>query len=261
MLIYFLLVFILSGIYGILLRWIQLKYTGDVRLVYLFSLAALLSVWVPAVHTQSIHIHAFSHYFLIIGGYLQHFEISHINFVLTVYLLGILWTLIRLILGFFVVRRMQLEAQLDTQLGQTYFIHPYIKQPTIIRKKFFISPDTVVTDQLQFFLRKAGSNTLQFSKIFWLILHLLFWFNPFFYWYHKLSELTIYASSVSEPELLRTWYTNHQSATWMSFPHYQIKFTRTKSQHLIPMLILISIFIIMLGLAAVFAYIKTLFIY
>ncbi|MBK9481639.1 MAG: hypothetical protein IPO02_06550 [Bacteroidetes bacterium] len=104
------------------------------------------------------------------------------------YMLGLLWGLLRIVLGFVVIRRIQQSAVYETIAEQPVYFSEHIESPFSYFKRIYIPSQYKNSSMLHEILlhEKAHVNKLHSrDKILFSFLQAFCWMNPFVYLYHK----------------------------------------------------------------------------
>lgn len=104
------------------------------------------------------------------------------------YMLGLLWGLLRIVLGFVVIRRIQQSAVYETIAEQPVYFSEHIESPFSYFKRIYIPSQYKKSSMLHGVLlhEKAHVNKLHSrDKILFSFLQAFCWMNPFVYLYHK----------------------------------------------------------------------------
>lgn len=104
------------------------------------------------------------------------------------YMLGLLWGLLRIVLGFVVIRRIQQSAVYETIAEQPVYFSEHIESPFSYFKRIYIPSQYKKSSMLHVILlhEMAHVNKLHSrDKILFSFLQAFCWMNPFVYLYHK----------------------------------------------------------------------------
>ncbi|HMT34651.1 MAG TPA: M56 family metallopeptidase [Chitinophagaceae bacterium] len=104
------------------------------------------------------------------------------------YMLGLLWGLLRIVLGFVVIRRIQQSAVYETIAEQPVYFSEHIESPFSYFKRIYIPSQYKKSSMLHGILlhEKAHVKKLHSrDKILFSFLQAFCWMNPFVYLYHK----------------------------------------------------------------------------
>lgn len=104
------------------------------------------------------------------------------------YMLGLLWGLLRIVLGFVVIRRIQQSAVYETIAEQPVYFSEHIETPFSYFKRIYIPSQYKKSSMLHVILlhEMAHVNKLHSrDKILFSFLQAFCWMNPFVYLYHK----------------------------------------------------------------------------
>lgn len=116
--------------------------------------------------------------------------ISHI--LLAIYALGILWGLARMALGAYILRKLYQTGQSENGLQYKIVRHLQIEHPFSFWGFIFLPIKTYSEEEEKAILRHEEIHVQQLhslEKIILTMLQTFFWFNPFFYLFHRELEL------------------------------------------------------------------------
>jgi beta-lactamase regulating signal transducer with metallopeptidase domain len=136
-----------------------------------------------AISLETIHIYA---------TYIQTKELDFAKIVFGIYAVGFIWGLLRIILGFIVIKRIKESARLEKVENDLIYFNKNIESPFSFNSNIYIPDSFRNTEVLKIILKHEQAHVqLKHSrdKIYFSILQALCWFNPFVYFYHKEIEL------------------------------------------------------------------------
>ena len=119
-------------------------------------------------------------------------EIDYSKIIFGIYMIGLLWGLLRIALGYFVIRRIKQGATIEDCDGKTVFFHPQIESPFSFGRDIFIPDVFKGKPVLVSILHHESVHVDRMhsrDKLLIAVLQSLYWYNPFVYLYHKELEL------------------------------------------------------------------------
>jgi beta-lactamase regulating signal transducer with metallopeptidase domain len=119
-------------------------------------------------------------------------ELDFAKIVFGIYAVGFIWGLLRMILGFIVIKRIKESARLEKVDDELIYFNKNIESPFSFNSNIYIPDSFRNTEVLKIILKHEQAHVqLKHSrdKIYFSILQALCWFNPFIYFYHKEIEL------------------------------------------------------------------------
>ncbi len=119
-------------------------------------------------------------------------EIDYSKIIFAVYMLGLLWGLLRIALGYFVIRRIKQGAVLEPYGDRSVFFHPQIESPFSFGRDIFIPDAYKDKPVLASILHHESVHVDRMhsrDKLLFAVLQSVCWYNPFVYLYHKEIEL------------------------------------------------------------------------
>ncbi len=203
MILYFLKTIILLGIfYTLYTLFLKNKKTFQWNRVYLV-LTSLLTVFLPFVNaislgrdTQTVRQNQLLSVTLdtidIYGGAVKNTEIDFGKIILGIYAVGLLWGLLRVILGFIVIRRIKNTSEAEKYETRIVYFNDQIESPFSFNTYIFIPGSFKNKPVLQTILGHEMAHIEMMhtrDKVLFSFLQAVFWFNPFVYLYHKELEL------------------------------------------------------------------------
>jgi TonB family protein len=123
---------------------------------------------------------------------IQHKELDFAKLILGIYAIGLIWGLLRMILGFIVINRIKEGSRLEKVDDDLIYFNPNIESPFSFNSNIYIPSSFKNNDVLNIILKHEQAHVkLKHSrdKIYFSLLQALCWFNPFVYMYHKEIEL------------------------------------------------------------------------
>lgn len=111
---------------------------------------------------------------------------------LVIYILGVVWGLVRILHGYRAVKRIQKNANAQKVGNDIVYFSNDIDSPFSFYRQIYIPESMRNLDILDIILRHEHAHiTLKHSidKVYFSILQAFFWFNPFLYQYHREIEL------------------------------------------------------------------------
>jgi TonB family protein len=138
----------------------------------------------PIIYTlQTINIYATT---------IQTKELDYAKIILAIYAAGLLWGILRIILGFIVIQRIKLSSRLEKIGNDLIYFNPAIESPFSFYTNIYIPDSFRHTDVLKIIIKHEQAHIeLKHSrdKFYFSLLQAFFWINPFVYLYHKEMEL------------------------------------------------------------------------
>lgn len=119
-------------------------------------------------------------------------ELDFGKIIFGIYAIGLLWGLLRVILGFVVISRIKSNSVIERYENQTVYFNEQIESPFSFNKNIFIPNSFKDKPVLHTILQHEMAHIEMFhsrDKILFSFLQAIFWFNPFIYLYHKELEL------------------------------------------------------------------------
>ena len=119
-------------------------------------------------------------------------ELDFAKIVFGIYAVGFIWGLLRMMLGFIVIKRIKESARLEKVENDLIYFSKNIESPFSFKSNIYIPDSFRNTEVLKIILKHEQAHVqLKHSrdKIYFSILQALCWFNPFIYSYHKEIEL------------------------------------------------------------------------
>ncbi len=119
-------------------------------------------------------------------------ELSAGKIIFGIYLVGFLWGMLRIILGFIVIRRIRQFGVMEKFDRQIVYFSSQIETPFSFNHHIFIPESFRDQPVLQTILQHEQAHIDQMhsrDKILFSFLQAFCWFNPFIYFYHKELEL------------------------------------------------------------------------
>lgn len=119
-------------------------------------------------------------------------ELDFGKIILGIYMVGLLWGLLRVVLGFVVIRRIKNTSVAEKYETQTIYFNDQIESPFSFNKQIFIPGSFKNKPVLHTILGHEMAHIEMMhsrDKILFSFLQAVFWFNPFVYLYHKELEL------------------------------------------------------------------------
>jgi beta-lactamase regulating signal transducer with metallopeptidase domain len=119
-------------------------------------------------------------------------ELDFAKIVIGIYAVGFIWGLLRMILGFIVIKRIKESSRLEKVENDLIYFNKNIESPFSFNSNIYIPDSFRNTEVLKIILKHEQAHVqLKHSrdKIYFSILQALCWFNPFIYFYHKEIEL------------------------------------------------------------------------
>jgi len=132
---------------------------------------------------ETIHIYATN---------IQTKELDFAKIVFGIYAVGFIWGLLRIILGFIVIKRIKESARLEKVENDLIYFNKNIESPFSFNSNIYIPDSFRNTEVLKIILKHEQAHVQLIhsrDKIYFSILQALCWFNPFIYFYHKEIEL------------------------------------------------------------------------
>ncbi len=165
-------------------------------------------------------------------------EIQFGKIVFAIYVIGLLYGLLRLVLGYIVINRIKTGSLRTINAGRNIYFNDQIETPFSFNKNIYI-PYSLKGEQVldAVIQHEVAHIEMQHSrdKVLFVVLQALFWFNPFVYLYHKEMELVheFEADAFATQEIPTDEYVaklietvaNHQTPTLLvhHFFHHPIK--------------------------------------
>ena len=119
-------------------------------------------------------------------------ELDFAKIVFGIYAVGFIWGLLRMMLGFIVIKRIKESARLEKVENDLIYFNKNIESPFSFNSNIYI-PDSFRNTEVLKIISKHEQAHVQLKhsrdKIYFSILQALCWFNPFIYFYHKEIEL------------------------------------------------------------------------
>lgn len=138
----------------------------------------------PIIYTlQTINIYAST---------IQTKELDYAKIILAIYAAGLLWGILRIVLGFIVIQRIKVSSRLEKIGNDLIYFNPAIESPFSFHTNIYIPDSFRHTDVLKIIIKHEQAHIeLKHSrdKIYFSLLQAFFWINPFIYLYHKEMEL------------------------------------------------------------------------
>jgi beta-lactamase regulating signal transducer with metallopeptidase domain len=200
MILYFLKTIIVLGIFALLFGLLLKPYKSfkwNRRYLVITSLLALI---LPLIHGEGAVISASTitpqlYYTLetikLFESQVQDTELDYGKIIFGLYLVGLLWGLARITLGYWILHRIKLNATLQNVHGSLIYASHDIETPFSFRTNIYIPasfldkpilPTVIMHEQMHINLHHSR------DKIYFSFLQAILWLNPFIYLYHKESE-------------------------------------------------------------------------
>lgn len=119
-------------------------------------------------------------------------EIQFGKIVFAIYVIGLLYGLLRLVLGYIVINRIKAGSLLEINAGRNVYFNDQIETPFSFNKNIYIPYSLKGKQVLEAILQHEIAHIEMLhsrDKVLFVLLQALFWFNPFVYFYHKEMEL------------------------------------------------------------------------
>jgi TonB family protein len=123
---------------------------------------------------------------------IQHKELDFGKIIFGIYCVGLLWGLVRIILGYIVIKRIKTSSKVEKINAQYIHFNHIIDSPFSFMGAIFVPFSLKQKEVLRIIIEHEQAHIKLFhsrDKIYFSILQALFWFNPFVYIYHKEIEL------------------------------------------------------------------------
>lgn len=119
-------------------------------------------------------------------------EIIYSKVITAILFIGLLWGLLRVVLGFIVLKRIKENASVETYKEVTVFFNHSIETPFSFNRQIFI-PDSFKNKPILSVILEHELAHIKFKhsydKLYFSFLQAICWFNPFIYLFHKEIEL------------------------------------------------------------------------
>lgn len=202
MIVYFIKIIILFGIFYIaFLGWLKPTKSFNWNRFYLIF-SSLLAVFLPWLEMPimrlgksiqtSENLGAVFNKINTFAESMQANEMHYGKILFAVYAVGLLWGLLRFILGLIVLHRIKLSSSIEKIHEQNIYFNENIETPFSYNKNIFIPiqyKDKEILDAIILHEKAHIVHHHTRDKIYFSILQAVFWFNPFVYIYHKEIEL------------------------------------------------------------------------
>lgn len=119
-------------------------------------------------------------------------ELDFAKIVFAIYAIGLIWGLLRMILGLIVINRIKEGSRLEKIENDLIYFNENIESPFSFNDNIYIPNSFKSAEVLSIILKHEQAHVaLKHSrdKIYFSLLQAIFWFNPFVYLYHKEIEL------------------------------------------------------------------------
>lgn len=136
-----------------------------------------------SVTLNTIHIYATS---------VRSTEIQFGKIVFAIYVIGLLYGFLRLVLGYIVISRIKTNSLLEISAGRNIYFNDQIETPFSFNKNIYIPYSLKEEQVLDAVIQHEIAHVAMLhsrDKVLFVVLQALFWFNPFVYLYHKEMEL------------------------------------------------------------------------
>lgn len=123
---------------------------------------------------------------------LQRSELSFTHILLAVYALGLLWGLARMLLGAYILRKIYRTGKLERRPNFKIIRHSQIEHPFSFWGLIFLPLSHYSIEEEKAILRHEEVHVQHLhslEKILLTLLQTIFWFNPFYYFFHRELEL------------------------------------------------------------------------
>ena len=202
MIVYFIKIIILFGIFYIaFLLWLKPTKSFNWNRFYLIfsSLLAVFLPWLEMPIMQSNHaiqentnLETVFNIINTFAGSMRANEMHYGKILFAVYAVGLLWGILRFILGLIVLYRIKLSSNVEKINEQNIYFNENIETPFSYNKNIFIPIQYKDKEILNAFILHEKAHIIHHhtrDKIYFSVLQAVFWFNPFVYIYHKEIEL------------------------------------------------------------------------
>lgn len=130
--------------------------------------------------------------FYVYAGQIQTKELDYAKIFLGIYVVGFIWGLLRMILGFIVIHRVKIGARLDKINKALIYFNQHIDSPFSFNKNIYIPAHFKDTEVLSIIIKHEQAHVQlnhSLDKIYFSMLQAICWINPFVYLYHREIEL------------------------------------------------------------------------
>ena len=138
---------------------------------------------IPTTVLETIHVYASN---------IQTKELGFAKIVFGIYAVGFIWGLLRMCLGFIVMKRIKESARTEQVENQLIHFNENIESPFSFNGNIYIPDSFRNTNNLKIIVKHEQAHVLlkhSRDKLYYSILQAICWFNPFIYFYHKEAEL------------------------------------------------------------------------
>lgn len=130
--------------------------------------------------------------FYVYADQIQTKELDYAKIFLGIYLVGFIWGLFRMILGFIVIHRVKIGARLDKINKDLIYFSQNIDSPFSFNKNIYIPYHFKNEEVLPIIIKHEQAHVQlnhSVDKIYFTLLQAICWINPFVYLYHREIEL------------------------------------------------------------------------
>ncbi len=129
---------------------------------------------------------------IVYGNVIQRKEIDYIQLILILLLMGMLWGIVRIAFGLYIITRLKRISSAEKISKNEVYFNSHIETPFSFFKNIFIPESFRNKEVLRTILTHEQAHVLlkhSYDKFYFSILQAFLWFNPFIYLYHKEMEL------------------------------------------------------------------------
>lgn len=123
---------------------------------------------------------------------IQSKELDFAKIVFGIYAIGLIWGLLRMVLGFIVINRIKEGSRLEKVENELIYFNENIESPFSFNDNIYIPNSFKNAEVLSIILKHEQAHVIlkhSRDKIYFSLLQAIFWFNPFVYLFHKEIEL------------------------------------------------------------------------